>query len=142
MQRVKRKENKLNTNTVKIKELSNLDLNNISNGNSTTKNYNEKTNLNNNIIFRNRSNKFLSIPERQKIIHEINQSNNQLNLYQPSLTKASLNTEGKNILYIKKTQSNINILDKVLNKKKIKKNPKINTSSGANTNLKFTKIKI
>jgi hypothetical protein len=141
MQRVKRKENKLNTNTVKIKELSHLDLNNISNGNSTTKNYNEKTNLNNNIIFRNRSNKFLSIPERQKIIHEINQSNNQLNLYQPSLTKASLNTEGKNILYIKKTQSNINLLDKVLNKKKIKKNPKINTSSGANTNLKFTKNK-
>ena len=141
MQRVKRKENKLNTNTVKLKELTHLNLNNISNGNITTKNLNQKTYLNNNIIFRNRSNKFLSIPERQKIIHEINQSNNQLNLYQPSLTKAPLNTEGKNILYIKKTQSNINILDKVLNTKKIKKNQKINTSSGTNTNLKFTKNK-
>ena len=139
MQRVKRKENKITPNNVKLKESSYTNINNISNGNNTIKNSHHKYDINSHTI-KNRSNKFLSIPERQKIIHEINQSKNQLNLYQPPPQPGKTNTDSKNLLYIKKTKSDLNLLDKVLNQKKSKNNRNTNSNIGYN-NLKFTKNK-
>ena len=106
---------------------------------------NQKYFLKNNIL--QRSNKFLSIPERQRIIREINESKNQLNfhinLYEPLKSenfakKDSL--DNKNLLYIKKTKSDLNFLDKELHKhnnNKIIKNSR-NANNGNFKNIKFT----
>ena len=56
MQRVKRKENKITPNNVKLKESSYTNINNISNGNNTIKNSHHKYDINSHTI-KNRSNK-------------------------------------------------------------------------------------
>ena len=58
--------------------------------------------------FTKRSNKFLPIQERQKIIREINKSQNKFNLFKPSPPKegnTKINTNNQNILYVKKRKS-------------------------------------
>ena len=115
MQRVKRKENKFIKNTNNFKhEQEYLFNNNIPNGNNNK--IMKRNSFNNNEISPNHSNKFLSIPERQKIIQEINKSKNQLNLYHPpednDIVEVNQIEENKNLLYIKKTKSNLNFLEK------------------------------
>ena len=119
MQRVKRKENKLIQNNYNYKSQQEYIFNNnIPNGNNNK--IIKRNSFNNNEIIPKRSNKFLSIPERQKIIQEINKSNNRLNLYHPPEDKEIIETnqieENKNLLYIKKTKSNLNFKEKPNNK--------------------------
>ena len=115
MQRVKRKENKLiqNNNNYKSQQ-EYIFNNNIPNGNNNK--IIKRNSFNNNEIIPKRSNKFLSIPERQKIIQEINKSNNQLNLYHPPEDREIIETnqieDNKNLLYIKKTKSNLDFMEK------------------------------
>ena len=62
----------------------------------------------NNINKKNKDNKFLSIKERQKIIREINKSQNQFDLFKSSPFKNVLsrnNSNNKNILYVKKKKN-------------------------------------
>ena len=119
MQRVKRKENQFIQNTNNYKSQKEyLYNNNIPNGNNNK--IIKNNSLNNNEIIPNRSNKFLSIPERQKIIQEINMSNNQLNLYHPPEEKEIIEPnqieDNRNLLYIKKTKSNLNFIENSKNK--------------------------
>ena len=97
----------------------------------------EKTSFLKNGINKTRSNKFLSIPERQRIIREINESKNQIdlniNLYD-KLEKEKLikkkNEDNKQLLYIKKTKSELNLFE---NKKRVN----TNNRNGKNINSKF-----
>ena len=73
-----------------------------------------------------RSNKFLSIPERQRIIREINESKNQIdlhnNLYDTinkkkiEIKKNEKSQDCKNLLYIKKIKNDLNLIEKSSNK--------------------------
>ena len=92
MQRVKRKEIKYFSNLAKSPQNYINSYNNIiPNGNNNK--IIERNSLVNKDLKINRSNKFLSIPERQKIIHEINKSKNQLNLYHPLEPKETLDAK-------------------------------------------------
>ena len=139
MQRVKPKEKQIIANNLK-QQTSYIFNNNIPNGN-VNKNIEQNTFINNNIIS-NRSNKFLSIPERQKIIREINESKNQLNLYHPpephEIIQIDKSEETKNLLYIKKTKSNLNLGEK--NKSGSMNNKNIKNILGKN-HIKFSKNK-
>ena len=92
----------------------------------------------------NRSNKFLSIPERQRIIREINESKNQIdlhiNLYEHLNKKneTKKKSEDKNILYIKKTKSDLNMLDKTPIRKKDNMNNKNGKNKNPKIDVKFT----
>ena len=138
MQRVKRKENKFIKNTNNFKhEQEYIFNNNIPNGNNNK--IIKRNSFNNNEISTNHSNKFLSIPERQKIIQEINKSKNQLNLYHPpednEIVEINQIEENKNLLYIKKTKSNLNFLE----------NPKKNSGNlnfrNINNNIENNRLK-
>ncbi len=138
MQRVKRKEIKYFSNLAKSPQNYINSYNNIiPNGNKNK--IIERNSLVNKDLKINRSNKFLSIPERQKIIHEINNSKNQLNLYHPLEPKETLdakkNEENKNVLYVKKTKSNMNLNEN--------KNKEGNTNNKNNeyNHIKFTENK-
>ena len=133
---MKYKENAQIPKSIRLKESENI-INIIPNGN----NYEniEKYSFLKPNINKTRSNKFLSIPERQRIIREINESRNQIDLNnnfydkkekQNSKTK---NDEFKQLLYIKKTKSEINLLD---DNSKNKKN-NINNKNGKNNNSKI-----
>ena len=139
MQRVKPKEKQIIGNNLK-QQTSYIFNNNIPNGN-VNKNIEQNIFINNNIIS-NRSNKFLSIPERQKIIREINESKNQLNLYHPpepqEIIQIDKSEETKNLLYIKKTKSNLNLGEK--NKSGSMNNKNIKNILGKN-HIKFSKNK-
>ena len=137
MLRVKKKENNKHTPNVKLK--NSCTIINILPNNNNDNNYKGKINLTNK-IGQNRSNKFLSIKERQRIIREINESKNEydlnINLYD-RLEKEKLKTmkkDNKNKLYIKKTKSDINLLDMENNNDKNKVNSKID--------IKFTDNRI
>ena len=141
MQRVKPKENQIISNNLK-QQSSYIFNNNIPNGN------NNKT-IEHNIFINdknisNRSNKFLSIPERQKIIREINESKNQLNLYQPpepqDIMQMGKSEENKKLLYIKKTKSNLNLAEKDKNKAGSMNYRNINNII-RNNQIKFSKNK-
>ena len=90
-----------------------------------------------------RSNKFLPIPERQRIIREINESKNQIDLHinlYGNLNKnkvAKKESENKNMLYIKKTKSALNLLDKTPIKKTIN-NKNVKKSQNSKIDIKFT----
>ena len=134
MQRVKRKENKLNKQKIHYNTLYAIN-NNSPNG--TTKKFIKQTTSIHKDIIPNQNNKFLSVPERQKIIHEINQAKKQLNLYHPPENQETIQIEEKNtiidknkkLLYIKKTKSNLNLSNKPKIESKFKK---INRSIGQN----------
>ena len=122
MQRVKRKEKELIPNNNNFQRVSAIN-NNISNGNN--KKYVKQNTFLYKDIIANRINKFLSFQERQKIISEINESKNQLNLYQPpppppqdqnEIKSIKRNENHKNMLYIKKTKSNLNLSNKAQKK--------------------------
>jgi len=94
-----------------------------------------------NTLINNRSNKFLSIPERQRIIREINQSKNQINFqfnldepFKREKIEKKRSEDNKSLLYVKKVKSDLNY-DKVpkSNSKIIKNNR--NSKIG---NFKFT----
>ena len=77
----------------------------IPNGNTDEEKF--QNSMINNINSTKRSNKFLSIQERQKIIREINQNQNEFNLLKLKPSPQRLNTSknnsiNKNILYVKK----------------------------------------
>ena len=102
MQRISRKKNynlintPFETNINSFKKI-------IPNGN--TEDDKSQNYLINNMNNTKRSNKFLSIQERQKIIREINKSQNKFNLSKPSpqrLNTSKNNSINKNILYVKK----------------------------------------
>ena len=127
MQRVKPKEIKYIQNINKYNEP--YEVNYIPNGNSNQnieKNFyiiNDKSSY--------RANKFLSIPERQKIIRQINETQRKQEIL---LSKKK--EKSQNLLYVKKTKSDLNIMDK----NSIKKN---NFTRNKNKvtgfkNLKFT----
>ena len=117
MQRVKRRQTIFTPNNNNYKLQQEFSINkNIPNGNNN-RNMERNIFINNNII-PNRDNKFLSIPEKQKIIDKINNSKNQL-IYQPQkkeIKQKKKNNGGINVLYIKKTKSNLNLIDKAQNK--------------------------
>ena len=105
--------------------------------------HNNNNNKNNerNTIINNRSNKFLSIPERQRIIREINESKNQINFqfnldepFKREKMEKKRSEDNKSLLYVKKVKSDLNY-DKVhkSNNKIIKNNR--NSKIG---NFKFT----
>ena len=139
MQRVKRRTNIFiqNNNNTKFQQENSIKKN-ISNGNYS-RNIETNTYLNNNIITF-KDNKFLSFPEKQKIIDKINSSKNQFNLYQPLKKEINKNEDNKNILYIKKTKSNLNLLDKKQNKSGNINTKKSNSNMGHNQ-IKFTENK-
>ena len=118
MLRVKRENNHVQQG-IKFKNAYNI-INILPNGNN---NIEEKSFLKNNTN-QNRSNKFLSLPERQRIIREINESKNQIDLninlneqlYKNKQIKKK-SEDSKNLLYIKKTKSELNLLEKTPNKK-------------------------
>lgn len=142
MQRVKHKENSINPNSTKLIK-SNSNMNQIQNGN-------KNNNLNRNILkqdklISNRSNKFMSIPEKAKIINEISQpSQNYKYFYErlPPDTKILSSKEKddkSNVLYIKKTKSNINLFDKkATNSTHF---PENRNKKGNLNNIKFTENK-
>ena len=142
MQRVKHKENKFIPYNQKIQQdyLSN---NNIPNGNNN-KTIESNYEINKGLIL-NRSNKFLSIPERKKIIHEINDLNNQLNLYQPPETIESnqnkRSEDNKQLLYIKKTKSNLNLAENKKNKSGTTNIKNLYNKMEYNNHIKFTENK-
>ena len=111
MQRVKRKDKKIISNNKSKGEYTIINL--IPNGNNDNKNIAKTPYIDNEVISI-RSNKFLSIPERQKIIHEINETKNQLKeneiSKQNEILKLKQNEDNKN-LYIKKTKSDMNLFD-------------------------------
>ena len=116
-------------------------VNNIPNG-YTDEDTNQKY-YSKNIKDKKRPNKFLSIQERQKIIHEINKSKNNLNLYKPSsplksnITKNN-NSINKNILYVKKR----NLISRS-NEKNFDENKNMNLLNGLNKmNLRDNKISV
>ena len=77
----------------------------IPNGNTDEEKF--QNSMINNINSTKRSNKFLSIQERQKIIREINKSQNKFNLIKPSpqrLNTSKNNSNNKNLLYVKKNK--------------------------------------
>ena len=124
MQRVKRKEKVLITNNQLFQPLYSIN-NNISNGNH--KKFIKRNTVLSRDIIPNRINKFLSFQETQKLVREINESKNQLNLYQPSEKKEikqnnnkENNKINKTLLYIKKTKSNLNLSSKPQNKTAIR----------------------
>ena len=139
MQRVKHKGNKIIPYNLKLHQdyLSN---NNIPNGNNN-KTIEPNSEINK-INILNRSNKFLSIPERQKIIHEINDLNNQLNLYRPPENLESSQNkrteDSKKLLYIKKTKSNLNLAENKNYKSGTKNLKNTNNKMEYNTHIKFT----
>ena len=142
MQRVKHKEIKYISNINNPQQIYLYTYNNIiPNGNNNI--IRERKNLINKNIISNRSNKFLSIPERQKIIQEINKSKNQLNLYHPPEQKDIIgikkNEENNNLLYIKKTKSNINLFEN--KNRNLNKNVKNLNNKTENNHIKFTKNK-
>ncbi len=101
-------------------------------------------------LLKNRANKFLSIPERQRIIREINESNNQIdlqiNLYNnlEKEKKEKMKSEKNNkILYIKKTKSNLNLLRNapVKSSNKSKRNTKIDVKFTDNREFMNNAIK-
>ena len=142
MQRVKHKEIKYISNINNPQQIYLYTYNNIiPNGNNNI--IRERKNLINQNIISNRTNKFLSIPERQKIIQEINKSKNQLNLYHPPEKKDIIgikkNEENNNLLYIKKTKSNINLFEN--KNRNLNKNVKNLNNKTENNHIKFTKNK-
>jgi len=130
MQRVKPKEFKYIQNINNYNEP--YEVNYIPNGNS---NQNiEKNFYINNDTSTFRANKFLSIPERQKIIRQINETHRKQEII---LSKKK--EKSQNLLYVKKTKSDLNIMDK----NPIKKN---NLTRNKNKvtgfkNIKFTENK-
>ena len=103
MQRINAKKNVISGNS-KIKNTNSI-IKTIPNGNT---NEEIPQNSRNNEI--NRSNKFLSIQERQKIIREINKSQNRFNLLKSSPLKEDnmkINSNNQNILYVKKRKNYI-----------------------------------
>ena len=130
MQRVKPKEIKYIQNINYYKEP--YEVNYIPNGNS---NQNiEKNYLMNNDTSSYRANKFLSIPERQKIIRQINETHRKQEII---LSKKK--EKSQNLLYVKKTKSDLSLVDK----NSIKKN---NLTRNKNKvtgfkNIKFTENK-
>ena len=108
MQRVKPKELIYYQNSNTYNEP--YEVNYIPNGNS---NQNiEKIFFINNDTSYYRANKFLSIPERQKIIRQINETQRKQEFI---LSKKK--EKSQNLLYVKKTKSDLNIMDKNLIKK-------------------------
>ena len=130
MQRVKPKEFKYIQNINNYNEP--YEVNYIPNGNS---NQNiEKNFYINNDTSTFRANKFLSIPERQKIIRQINETHRKQEII---LSKKK--EKSQNLLYVKKTKSDLNIMDR----NPIKKN---NLTRNKNKvtgfkNIKFTENK-
>ena len=142
MLKTKKRENKQIFQNVKLREISpNINRMTLNNNNE------RKTYLNYDI--NQRLNKFLSIPERQKIIHEINESKNQLNLHinlyesfnkEKIINKKSL--DNKKLLYIKKTKNDLNFFDKNTTENNKNINNKIiqnnkNSNVGKLKNIKF-----
>ena len=102
--------------------------------------HNDNNNKRNTLI-NNRSNKFLSIPERQRIIREINESKNQINFqfnldepFKKEKMEKKRSEDNKSILYVKKVKNELNY-DKVP-----KSNNKIiiNNRNSKIGNFKFT----
>ena len=142
MQRVKHKEIKFISNISNPQQNYLYTYNNIiPNGNNNR--IRERKSLINQNIMSKRSNKFLSIPERQKIIQEINKSKNQLNLYHPPEQKDIIgikkNEENNNLIYIKKTKSNIDLNEN--KNRNSNKNVKYLNNKTENNHIKFTKNK-
>ena len=138
MLRVKRENNHVQQG-IKFKNTYNI-INILPNGNN---NIEEKSFLKNNIN-QNRSNKFLSLPERQRIIREINESKNQIDLninlneqlYKNKQIKKK-SEDSKNLLYIKKTKSELNLLEKTPNKKNNINNKNVKNQN-SKIDIKFT----
>ena len=140
MQRVKRKEKILIQNNHNFQPLHSIN-NNIPYGNH--KRFIKRNILLNRDIIPNRINKFLSFQDRQQLIGDINESKNQLNLYQPPEQKEikqnsnhENNKNNKTLLYIRKTKSNLNISNKPQNKTRI-----INARNTIGQQIKFTENK-
>ena len=142
MQRVKHKENIINPNSIKLSR-TNSNINQF-------QNRNKNNILNNNILKKdklisNRSNKFMSIPEKEKINNEITRPSKNYKYFYERLPEdteilSSKEKDGNaNVLYIKKTKTNVNIFGK--------KEPNLthipeNRNKKANmNNIKFTENK-
>ena len=102
--------------------------------------HNDNSNKKNSIL-NNRSNKFLSIPERQRIIREINESKNQINFqfnldepFKREKMEKKRSEDNKSLLYVKKVKSDLNYDIVPKNNNKIIKNNR-NSKIG---NFKFT----
>ena len=122
---MKYKENTVNPNNTKLKDKSYNIKNFIPNG-KTNKKIDITSLINKKLISVN-SSKLLSIPESQY----------QTQIYEPS--EIEVTNENKNILYIKKTKSDANLLDTKSKKANyITRNKKL---SGGINNIKFTKNK-
>ena len=117
MIKVKNKDNINPQQNIKLKGASTI-IKILPNGNNNKNN--EQNSFLNNKINLGRSNKFLSIPERQRIIREINESKNQIDLqinFYNNLEKQKKekkkSEENKNLLYIKKIKSDLNLVKKI-----------------------------
>ena len=142
MQRVKHKENMINSNSIKLSR-TNSNINQFQNRNKN--NVFNKNILKKDKLISNRSNKFMSIPEKEKINNEIARPPKNYKYFYERLPQdteifsSREKDDNANVLYIKKTKTNANLFSK---KEVNSTNFPENRNKKANMNkIKFTENK-
>ena len=115
MQRVKHKENMINSNSIKLSR-TNSNINQFQNRNKN--NVFNKNILKKDKLISNRSNKFMSIPEKEKINNEIARPPKNYKYFYERLPQdteifsSREKDDNANVLYIKKSKTNANLFGK------------------------------